>query len=255
MAIAVTVSISVAGGPPLRDYHSVSIRQELFGHHSFQVAVPYEILETERSDGFFHQAHQNYCGKPVTITVTPVLTKDPPLLFKGIVTHIALSNSGDFAHSFVLSGFSPTYLLEDGTQRRTFQKKGLKDIFTEVLKPYGKNVITYGTLTPQHQDQVKYTVQYGESTYTFLRRLADEYGEWFYYDGQTLRLGQPTDQDKLTFTVTGTEGFAMAIELLPTKFALSRYDYLAHMPYKGTSESQTLSQLNPFADFALTQSN
>jgi type VI secretion system secreted protein VgrG len=255
MAIAVTVSISVAGGPPLRDYHSVSIRQELFGHHSFQVAVPYEILETERSDGFFHQAHQNYCGKPVTITITPVLTKDPPLLFKGTVTHIALSNSGDFAHSFVLSGFSPTYLLEDGTQRRTFQKKGLKDIFEEVLKPYGKNVITYGTLTPQHQDQVKYTVQYGESTYTFLRRLADEYGEWFYYDGQTLRLGQPTDDDKLAFTVTGTEGFAMAIELLPTKFALSRYDYLAHTPYKGTSESQTLSQLNPFAEFALTQSN
>ncbi|RZK33496.1 MAG: hypothetical protein EOO61_15215, partial [Hymenobacter sp.] len=75
MAIAVTVSISVAGGPPLRDYHSVSIRQELFGHHSFQVAVPYELLETERSDGFFHQAHQNYCGQPVTITVTPVLTQ------------------------------------------------------------------------------------------------------------------------------------------------------------------------------------
>jgi type VI secretion system secreted protein VgrG len=255
MAIAVTVSISVAGGPPLRDYHSVSIRQELFTHHSFQVVVPYEILETERGDGFFHQAHQNYCGKPVAITITPVLTKDPPLLFKGIITHIALSNSGDFAHSFVLSGFSPTYLLEDGTQRRTFQKKGLKDIFTQVLKPYGKNVITYGTLTPQHQDQVKYTVQYGESTYTFLRRLADEYGEWFYYDGQTLRLGQPTSEEKLAFTVTGTEGFAMAIELLPTKFALSRYDYLANMPYKGTSESQALSQLNPFADFALEQSN
>jgi len=212
------------------------------------------MLETERSDGFFHQAHQNYCGKPVAITVTPVLTKDPPLLFKGIITHIALSNSGDFAHSFVLSGFSPTYLLEDGTQRRTFQKKGLKDIFTEVLKPYGKNVITYGALTPQHQDQVKYTVQYGESTYTFLRRMADEYGEWFYYDGQALRLGQPAEEDKLTFAVTGTEGFAMAIELLPTKFALSRYDYLAHTPYKGTSESQPLSQLNPFADFALQQS-
>ena len=255
MAIAVTVSISVAGGPPLRDYYSVSIRQELFAHHSFQLAIPYEILETERSDGFFHQAHQNYCGKPVAITITPVLTTDPPLLFKGIITHIALANSGDFAHSFVLSGFSPTYLLEDGTRRRTFQKKGLKDIFAEVLNPYGKNVITYGTLAPQHQDQVKYTVQYGESTYAFLRRLADEYGEWFYYDGQTLRLGQPTDQDKLTFTVTGTEGFAMAIELLPSKFTLGRYDYLAHTPYKGTSDSQALSQLNPFADFALQQSN
>jgi len=54
MAIAVTVSISVDGGASLPNYHSLSIRQELFSHHSFQVAVPYEVLETERSASFFH---------------------------------------------------------------------------------------------------------------------------------------------------------------------------------------------------------
>ena len=60
MAIAVSVSISIDGGPALADYHSVSIRQELFTHHSFQVVVPYEMLETSRGDGFFHQAHVRY---------------------------------------------------------------------------------------------------------------------------------------------------------------------------------------------------
>lgn len=255
MAIAVSVSISIDGGPPLRDYHSVSIRQELFAHHSFQVAVPYEILETERGDGFFHQAHERYCGKPVAIQLTPTVTQHPPLLFKGLITHIALSNSGDFAHSFVLSGFSPTYLLEAGVQRRTFLKKDLKAIFTEVLQPHDKNVLHYEALAPQHAGPVKYTVQYGESNYAFLRRLADEYGEWFYYDGQALRLGQPTDQAALPFEVQGTEGFTMAIELQPTQFVLGRYDYLAHQAYQGTSESQALSQLNPFTDFALRQSD
>jgi type VI secretion system secreted protein VgrG len=255
MAIAVSVSISIDGGPALADYHSVSIRQELFTHHSFQVAVPYEMLETERGDGFFHQAHARYCGKPIAITLTPVVVKDPPLLFKGIITHIALSNSGDFAHSFVLSGFSPTYLLEDGTQRRTFLKKGLKDIFSQVLQPYAQQVPTAGALAPQHQEAVKYAVQYGESAYAFLRRLADEYGEWFYYDGRALRLGSPPEQPVLPFAVQGAEGFSMAIELQPTQFALARYDYLAHQPYQGTSASQQLSQLNPFADFALQQSD
>jgi len=188
--------------------------------------------------------------------LSPVVAEGAPLLFKGIITHIALSNSGDFARSFVLSGYSPTYLLEDGAQRRTFLKKGLQDIFADVLSPYGKNVVTYGKLAPQHQDPVKYTVQYGESTYKFLQRLADEYGEWFYYDGQTLRLGQPASDDAaLAFTVAGIESFTMAIDLQPTKFALSRYDYLAHTPYHGTSDSQALSQLNPFAAFALQQSD
>lgn len=254
MAIAVSVSISIDGGPPLRDYHSVSIRQELFAHHSFQLAVPYELLETERGDGFFHQAHERYCGKPVAIQFTPTVAQHPPLLFKGLITHIALSNSGDFAHSFVLSGFSPTYLLEAGVQRRTFLKKDLKTIFAEVLQPHDQNVLPHEALAPQHQDQVKYTVQYGESNYAFLRRLADEYGEWFYYDGQALRLGQPTDQPALPFQVQGSEGFTMAIELQPTQFVLGRYDYLAHQAYQGTSQSQALSQLNPFADFALRHS-
>ena len=255
MAIAVTAKISIGSGAPLTDYLSISIRQELFSHHSFQVAVPYELLEQNRTDGFFHQAHRQYCGKPITITLTPtVMTSYPPLVFKGIITHIALSNSGDFAHSFVLSGFSPTYLLEDGTQRRTFQKKGLKDIFGEVLKPYPKNLLKYGTLKPQHQEPVKYTVQYGESNYAFLRRLADAYGEWFYYDGQALCLGKPADGKAEPFMVLGTGGFAMAIELQPAKFAMNRYDYLAHKPYEGTSGSQALPQLNPFAAVALQQS-
>ena len=255
MAIAVSVSISIDGGPALTDYHSVSIRQELFTHHSFQVAVPYEMLETAHGDGFFHQAHTRYCGKFVTITVTPVVAKDPPLLFKGVITHIALSNSGDFAHSFVLSGFSPTYLLEDGTQRRTFLKKGLKDIFTQVLQPYRQLVPSAGPLAPQHQEPVKYAVQYGESPYAFLRRLADEYGEWFYYDGRALRLGPPADQDVLPFAVEGTDGFSMAIELQPTRFALTHYDYLAHKPHQGSSASHSPTQLNPFAAFALQQSD
>ena len=255
MAIAISAKISIDGGTPLADYLSISIRQELFSHHSFQVAVPYELLEQDRTDGFFHQAHRNYCGKTITITLTPtVVTSYPPLVFKGIITHIALSNSGDFAHSFVLSGFSPTYLLEDGTQRRTFQKKGLKVIFSEVLQPYPQNLVKHGPLAPQHQEPVKYAVQYGESNYAFLRRLADAYGEWFYYDGQAICLGKPADSKPQPFTVMGTEGFAIAVELQPAKFNMNRYDYLAHKPYEGTSASQTLPQLNPFAAIALQQS-
>ena len=255
MAIAITAKISIDGGAPLTDYLSISIRQDLFSHHSFQVAVPYEMLEQDRTDGFFHQAHQKYCGKSITITLTPtVVTSYPPLVFKGVVTHIALSNSGDFAHSFVLSGFSPTYLLEDGSQHRTFLKKGLKDIFGEVLKPYPKNMVEYGALAPQHRDPVKYTVQYGESNYVFLRRLADSYGEWFYYDGQAIKLGKPADGTPLPFKVMGTEGFSMAVELLPATFTMNRYDYLAHKPYQGTSGSQNLPRLNPFTAFALKES-
>ena len=254
MAIAVTAQIVVAGGKPLADYHSISIRQDLFTHHNFQVVVPYEVLEAARGDGFFHQAHAQYCGKPITIMLSPVVAKAPPLQFKGIITSIALSNSGDFSNSFVLSGYSTTYLLEAGTQRRTFLKKGLQEIFTQVLQPYAQDVPTAGPLNPQHKEAVKYATQYGESPYAFLRRLADEYGEWFYYDGKALCLGSPANEEALTFAVQGPESFNLTFDLQPTRFDLARYDYLAHQPYQGSSQSQALSQLNPLAAAALAQS-
>ncbi|GAB3635491.1 hypothetical protein GCM10027422_10810 [Hymenobacter arcticus] len=58
----------------------------------------------------------------------------------------------------------------------------------------------------------------------------------------------------LPFAVQGAEGFSLAFDLQPTRFALARYDYLAHQPYQGSSESQPLSQLNPLAAAALQQS-
>ena len=66
-----------------------------------------------------------------------MVTAHPARVFKGVVTHIALSNTG----GFVLSGFSPTYLLEDGSQRRTFLKKRLKDIFGEVLRHHPSELV------------------------------------------------------------------------------------------------------------------
>lgn len=154
----------------------------------------------------------------------------------------------------MLTGFSPTYLLESGTQRRTFVKKDLRQIFDEVLQAYAKNLVKYGTLRPQHRDKVKYAVQYGESNYAFLSRLADAYGEWFYYDGQEICLGRPADGEPLSFTVAGTEDFTMAVELSPARFVLGHYDYLAHKPYTASSDAQDVPGLNQFAAFALQQS-
>jgi len=278
MAISVDVKISI-DGKLLPDYHSLSIQQELFTHHSFKVTVPYEVLDSGRN-GFIYQAHKQYCGKAIRIEVTEKVWKNQkgylPLQFEGIITNIALANfnstdnSIDFNHRFVLSGYSPTYVLEGGSQRRTFRNKDLKSIFKEVLEPY-PNEFDRELLAPQHQEPVEYAVQYDESPYAFLRRLADEYGEWFYYDGQQLRLGLPSAQGPLNepalnepplkeslleFKVGATQLFDMAIDLKPSKFRLNHYNYLtSRRPDKSLSENQPLTQLNSFTRFALKESD
>ena len=85
--------------------------------------------------------------------------------------------------SILVRGFSPDYLLTDGMKRRTFVKATLRDIFSTILSAYPANVLTY-ELQPLHQAPLPFVAQYNESNFDFLSRLATEYGEWFYYDGE-----------------------------------------------------------------------
>jgi len=297
MAIPVKVEIIVGIGKTASrlQYYSFSIKQELFTHHSFEVTVPYEMLDTGEN-GFFNEAHKKYCGQPIEITVTQKPTqKDSQvyslLEFKGIITNIALSNTNstdgktDFNHQFVLSGYSPTYLLEGGSQRRTFHDQSIGQIFKTVLAAYPNDLLRQ-IKTPDHcTKNLEYAVQYDESPYAFLQRLADEYGAWFYYDGQQLRLGLP-DQPKapqakpslkkshrskaplndrflaesqLEFEVGAShqldQSFDLAFDLQPHNFGLSHSDYQIPRRYTSLSEDQPLSQPSDFTAFALEKSD
>ena len=111
--------------------------------------------------------------------------------FQGIVTQLNVGNHGsDLTGSLEVQGYSPTYLLDQAPMRRTFRNKTLAAIFQEVLKPYSDGLLPLQA-KPQHTAPIAYVAQYDESAFTFLHRLAAQYGEWFYYDGTRLQLGRP----------------------------------------------------------------
>ncbi len=260
MSIVTKVIIDIEGCKPLgTKYHSVRIQQELFDHHSFEVTVPYEALEAIENS-FFHEAHEKYCGKPITIQIIPIFLVLPALEFKGIITNISLSNAKgkDFNHRFVLSGYSLTYMLEDGRQRRPFVGKTLEEIFDEVLEVYPVDDRPAYSLTPQYKEALPYTVQYDESSYAFLRRLADEYGEWFYCDGEELYLGLPNEPQPpkrpLELKLRETQEFDMNIGLKPSTFDFIRYEYLPNTRYIANSTNKPLTQLERYTKFALGKS-
>ncbi|MGA0560236.1 type VI secretion system Vgr family protein [Larkinella sp. VNQ87] len=252
MAKQVITHVELEGGKELKNVSLLTIEQDLFGHHRFELAVPFEELE-DPNELFFHESHRNVVGKTVQFSFEPLLEKGSfDFTFKGIVTELALKNTSATSNIFILKGCSLTILLEDSRVRRTFLQCSLSDIVNQVLNPYPNNLLRR-SVQPNHTNTLKYVVQYDETNFEFLTRLAAEYGEWCFYDGQQLVFGKPDDHE-VEFRVDGVQTFAMSLRLQPAKFLYSRYDYTADQTYESHSNDQSVSGLGQWGEFALDES-
>jgi type VI secretion system secreted protein VgrG len=137
--------------------------------------------------------------------------------------------------------------------RRSFLNKNIQQIFDSVIKVYPGNLLKH-KLNPRHKGQLKYSVQYDETNFGFLSRMAAEYGEWFYYDGKELVLGEPDSGKHVDFLIDGIQTFDMSISMTPAKFRMSGYDYSKDQLYKGKSSDQQVDGLSQFGKFALDES-
>ncbi|MBC3788301.1 type VI secretion system Vgr family protein [Spirosoma utsteinense] len=253
MARQITVQIELEGGRELKHYTYLRIDQHLNTHHSFEIGVPFSVLE-DASEHFFHQAHQDVCGKTIMLSFSPANDNDSfDYAFKGIVTEITLMNTSDLSNGFRLKGYSPTIILEDSRVRRTFLQKSVQRIAEAVLDPYPSNLLRR-QLKPRSSADIRYTVQYDETNFEFLNRLTAEHGEWFYYDGRELRLGPPDSGSAVDFPVDGIQLFSLSIGLQPTQQTLTAHDYRQPTQYISQSSGQSVSGLGQLASFALQKS-
>ncbi|RZL10865.1 MAG: type VI secretion system tip protein VgrG, partial [Hymenobacter sp.] len=231
MSYPVKASIQVEGGLLLPDYLQLTVQQPAFTHHAF--ALDLSVAALAKALGLAVrtlplQAPAQLIGKTVAISWVGALPADKGrgFKFKGLITQLSLQTSADLVNYYQLRGFSPTYLLEDGTQHRTFLKQTLAAIFSRVLGQYPGNALAY-QLQPRHTEALPYVVQYGESNFHFLSRLATQYGEWLYYDGQTLRLGRAAGP-ALAFRSSGAQQFSLALQVQPGTTQGGLYNYRTH---------------------------
>ncbi|MBC7891980.1 MAG: hypothetical protein H7Y12_07215 [Sphingobacteriaceae bacterium] len=253
MAKQVVAHIELEGGTELEEASYLCIEQDLFGHHTFELHLPFEQLE-DPNELFFHESHQKVCGKTIQFSFDPLLEQGSfSFKFKGLITELSLKNTSALSNTFVLKGYSPTILLEDSRVRRSFLGQPLGNIANQVLDPYPSNLVKR-SVKPRQKAQQKYVVQYDETAFEFLARLAAEYGEWCFYDGQQLVFGEPPSGPSIDFLVDGTQTFDMALRLLPSRFLYTRYDYLANQSYESHSDDQQVSGLGQWSQFTLDES-
>ena len=217
--VEATVSI---GGSECK-FTTIYLKQVFNGHHVFDIGVLCPPLPGENIWYNERESMIAMQGQSVVIRMKHVISGDESI-FKGIITEIGMDGERGVSGTIHYRGCSPTILLESGKTMDSFMDYTLSAIVGEVVKNYGNGVEIVNK--PLFNEQIPYIQMHEETGYEFLCRIAYQYGEWFYYDGQKLHFGNP-QKDKNETVTYDVDLEKVSFGSCVTPFHYSRHDYMA----------------------------
>ena len=250
MSQLVHASITI-DGKEIKQFLSFTLSQEISEHHRWRLVCPAEAIDGPATAVFSHS--RDMIGTQLVIRADAVGGKSG-LEFSGLVTQVEAERFSGHAGNLIISGSSPTILMDSGPHCKTWEKRTLKDIAEDTVKHFPKNLLQ-PDIKPGGGDTMPYVVQYKETAWQLLRRLSAAGGEWFYYDGRHLRLGPPQgDKTSLIYGSSLSE-FTMTMEARPAAFRLLTYDYMNAAVYESSpSRVAETAGLNDLGKHALKKS-
>ncbi len=234
MSISTQIQIQI-GGENLTRFSKLVINQKVHAHHHFSILQP---LPKEFVGQAIDKA-QKYVGQSVTINIKPSnMMTSSPLVFNGIITEAQMVRTSGASGGIIINGYSPTILLEGPPNTRSFNDQTLSGIAKEVLKDYSEDSLK-PTIEIPKDTALPYTVQYAESDFSFLRRMAQKKGQWFFFNGEELQFGKPKSKN---FTLEyGRSLHSFNIEMRAKSLG---FEYLGYDPSNGETQKASSMEVN-----------
>lgn len=180
-------------GKVISHFSSFSLQQAFNAHHYFELRFNHDQLG---EPGLITlDDSREFVGKTLTATFGYAMASLQK--FSGLVTKVELSQSHGYHGVLIVSGYSPTILIDRGPDLGSYLDKTLDDIVTLATNDTPENdlrIVSNAT----RKNPIDYVIQYRESDFEFLNRLSGEYYEWFYYDGESLNFGKPDQQKEVS---------------------------------------------------------
>ena len=180
LALHDNVAVSI-DGKRLHSFKSLRLHQPINDHHRFELSLDLDSVSERYVEGF--KDGTEWLGK----RLLAYERSDGSPLFLGVVARVSARKDSLDGGRLCVSGFSTTYLLENGENCHSWLDWTLADIVGELCEKAGVKLLA----NPENRDPVGYVCQYNESDFDFIRRLAWKYKEWLYYDGTCLVFGKP----------------------------------------------------------------
>ena len=187
-----------------------TIKQCLLSYNTLTFSMHKDPLESLSETKF------NVCGQIIGKEITLSLDTDnienlslnasndktAEIKFRGII----LSASGSRKNStYTIDVEARSYeaLLDDNPNCKSFEEMTLNDIVNDVIDEYSQDI--EANVDTRFVDPIAYCVQYNETNFQFLQRLAQRYGEWFYNDGNQFVFGQLQDAGTIELNYPGPD--------------------------------------------------
>lgn len=232
----------VVNGKSISHFKHFRLQQSAKTHHRFELILAHDSLG-EIQNHNLEQAQQ-FLGKRITIVFKykDLENESPERTFVGVITKVAFSQEKMSLGNIVLKGQSPTILMDSAPHTQSFG--GNQSVNTSII---ADSIIkeTLGTanfdfrIETQNKGYINYSAQYCETHYNYLTRLAEAYGEQFYYDGEILHFGKLPSSEKPVRLVYGSNVTDVQVELkaVHTKPEYFGYSSSNHAKMLGSDNS------------------
>ncbi len=235
-----TTNISI-DGTDLSNFSHLSLVQRLYEHHTFSITIGHQIIET--LGGHTLDKSKSWVGKVATITLGEET-------FVGLVSSVSMVHNHGTNGDLVIRGYSPTILLEGGPHLFSWTDKSLKDIVKETIDAAGVS----SDVKPEFSGVIGYMGQHRESHYAFLKRLACQYNEWMFYDGEKLVFGKPGSMPEVSMTYgSHMERVEVSTQMRPVKSEAFSYHSLRDEQMDGKTKD-SVSGLDELGDHGFNES-
>ena len=190
MAISTKITIHI-DGEILSRFSKLVINQKVHTHHTFSLLQP---LPKEFISKAIDKS-QSYVGKNIKIEIKPnSLKTEAPLIFNGIISEAQMIRTSGASGGIIINGYSSTIALEGVPKTQSFMDESLSDIINKIIKNYERFSLS-PSVKVRNDSKQTYVVQYKESDFSFICRLAQKKGQWMYYNGEELVFGQPKSKN------------------------------------------------------------
>ena len=166
------------------EFVGLMLDQCFYDHHRVEIVIDLKQM----GENVFSSPLQktSLINEKVIIDIEDSGGKVSPYTFSGRITDVQIElDKGD--HGLMrIHAASPTIELERGKMMQTYSDTSLKQIIDEVSTDAHFNISNQ----PKYASGIKFSMQYKETDFQYLRRIAWMYGEKFAYLGEDLVFGE-----------------------------------------------------------------
>ncbi|WP_343659107.1 phage baseplate assembly protein V [Chryseobacterium sp.] len=203
-------------GKPISHFKHFRLQQSVRTHHYFELTLAHDSLGKTQSHNL--EQTKQFLGKRLTVIFKykDPENESPERTFVGVIMKVAFNQEKMSLGNIVLKGNSPTILMDSAPHTQSFggsQPVNTSIIADRVIKEALSNNDFDIRIDTQNNSYINYSSQYCETHYNYLARIAEAYGEQFYYDGETLHFGKLPPHEKSIKLIDGSNINGIQIEL------------------------------------------